>query len=77
MSKAEIIAELSKLPADDIREIFDRIVELRGGEWLDTGELTEDEKALIGKRLAEHEADPASAIPWEQMRARLVERYGE
>lgn len=28
------------------------------------------------RRLAEHEADPASAIPWEEVRAGLRERFG-
>jgi putative addiction module component (TIGR02574 family) len=28
------------------------------------------------RRIAEHRADPSSAIPWEEARARLRERYG-
>ena len=73
MSTAEIIAELPKLPAADLREILNRILELHG----DSSELTDQERALIEKRLADHAADPASAIPWEKVKARLVERYGE
>ena len=28
------------------------------------------------RRLEEHRADPSSAIPWEQLRRELYERYG-
>lgn len=33
--------------------------------------LTEEQKEILDRRLAEHEADPASAIPWESVKARL------
>ncbi len=77
MSKAEIIAELPKLHPTDLREILNKILDLQGNDWLDSVELTDEEKALIEKRLAEHEANPASAIPWDEVKARLVERYGQ
>ena len=37
-------------------------------------ELTEERLAEAERRLAEHERDPSSAIPWEEVRARLWER---
>jgi len=74
MSKAEIIAELPKLASADLRDILNKIIEL---QRLDDAPLTEEERALIEKRLAEHEANPDSAIPWEEVKARLVERYGQ
>ncbi len=36
--------------------------------------LTEEQKATLDRRLAEHRADPASAIPWETVKARLESR---
>lgn len=33
--------------------------------------LTEEQKEILDRRLAEHEADPASAIPWESVKTRL------
>ncbi|HEX5723899.1 MAG TPA: GNAT family N-acetyltransferase [Longimicrobiaceae bacterium] len=38
--------------------------------------LSEEQIAELDRRLAEHEADPASAISWEEARARLHERFG-
>jgi putative addiction module component (TIGR02574 family) len=34
--------------------------------------LTEDQKAELDRRLATHEQDPGSAIPWEQVRRDLL-----
>ena len=36
--------------------------------------LTEEQRELLDRRLAEHLADPTSAIPWETVRARLDSR---
>jgi putative addiction module component (TIGR02574 family) len=33
--------------------------------------LTEEQKAVIDRRLEEHRRDPSSAVPWEQVKARL------
>jgi putative addiction module component (TIGR02574 family) len=38
--------------------------------------LTDAQKRELRIRLAEHNADPDSAIPWEEVRRRLYERYG-
>ena len=38
--------------------------------------LTEAQKKELRARVAEHKADPESAIPWEEVRRRLYERYG-
>jgi putative addiction module component (TIGR02574 family) len=37
--------------------------------------LTDDQKAEIDRRLAEHERDPTRARPWEEVRARLWARF--
>jgi putative addiction module component (TIGR02574 family) len=36
--------------------------------------LTSAQREVIDRRLAEHQADPSSAIPWEEVRARLESR---
>ena len=36
--------------------------------------LTDEQKAELDRRIAEHEADPDSAIPWEQVERELKER---
>ncbi len=42
----------------------------------DDFELTDEQKAEIDRRIAEHERDPGSAIPWEVVRERLRAKYG-
>ena len=34
--------------------------------------LTEDQKAELDRRMAAHQQDPSSAIPWEQVRRDLL-----
>jgi putative addiction module component (TIGR02574 family) len=38
--------------------------------------LTPEQKAEIDRRIAEHERDPSSAVPWEEVRDRLLARFG-
>ncbi|HLL45284.1 MAG TPA: addiction module protein [Longimicrobiaceae bacterium] len=38
--------------------------------------LDEEQLREMERRVAEHQADPASAVPWEEARARLRERFG-
>jgi putative addiction module component (TIGR02574 family) len=65
--------ELMKLsPAERIQlaqDLWDSIAE---EEMLP---LTPEQIEEIERRLAEHEKDPGSAIPWEEVRARLWARY--
>ena len=35
-------------------------------------ELTPEQRAELDRRLAEHLADPASAIPWDEVRRKLL-----
>ena len=35
-------------------------------------ELTPEQRAELDRRLAEHIADPASAVPWEEVRRKLL-----
>jgi putative addiction module component (TIGR02574 family) len=37
-------------------------------------DLTPEQRAELDRRLAEHMADPASAIPWEEVRRKLLRR---
>ncbi len=37
--------------------------------------LTQAQRAGIERRLAEHDREPGSAISWEEVRARLHERF--
>ena len=75
MSFAQVLEELPALTSEQRREILDRIVELDRGGWLDVDDpLSEADKQIIESRLAEHEADTASAISFEELESRLRER---
>ena len=37
--------------------------------------LTESQKQEVNRRLAEHESNPSSAIPWEEVEARILARW--
>ena len=78
MSKAEILAEIPKLTKEEREEIRFKLAELDGDGWLDDDDpLTDEEKALIEARIAAHEKNPETAIPWEQFEARLKQRLGQ
>jgi putative addiction module component (TIGR02574 family) len=38
--------------------------------------LLEEQIEELERRRAEHERDPSAASPWEEVRARLIERFG-
>ena len=77
MSKAEILTQLPKLTREERREVVMKIHEIDGDDWLDEGELSDEDKALLQGRVAEHERNPGSAIPWGEFEARLNKRLGE
>ena len=72
MSKTQIIAELPKLKPEERQELRLRLAELDRDDWLDEGELTDAEKALIEERFRDLEANPQTSIPWEEAKARLM-----
>ena len=39
-------------------------------------ELTPEQIQEIERRIAEHERDPGSAVPWEEVRERLRAKFG-
>ncbi len=65
--------ELLKLPAAERVEIALALWDsLEDGELDALVPLTEDQKAELERRLAEHERNPGSAIPWDQVRRDLL-----
>ena len=75
MSKAEILEELPKLTPAERAEIVAAARKLDEAEWLDDGELTDEEKRLIKERLDACEQDPTAWIPWEEAKARLKAEF--
>ena len=72
MSKSDILQALPTLTAQERQEVRQRLAELDGEEWLDTGGLSDAEKALVEERFEDLEANPQTSIPWEEAKARLL-----
>jgi putative addiction module component (TIGR02574 family) len=78
MRTSEILDELPRLSKQEREEIRLRLADLDGDGWADADDpLTDADKALIEARIAAHERDPGTAIPWEQFEAGLKRRLGE
>ncbi|MDO9452538.1 MAG: addiction module protein [Stagnimonas sp.] len=50
-----------------VEDIWDSIAEDTGGNV----PLSAEQRAELHRRLAAHQADPSSSLPWEQVRERL------
>jgi len=72
MSKSEILEELTKLTPEERNEIRLRLAEIDGEQWLDDGELTDEEKSLMDRRLDECEHSPGSFIPWDEAKSKIL-----
>ena len=67
------LSELLKLPPGERAELAIALWEsLSDTEREAELALTPDQEAELDRRLAEHLADPASAIPWEEVRRKLL-----
>ena len=67
------LTELLKLPAGDRAELakalWDSLTDVERDAEL---ELTDEQRAELDRRWAEHVANPGSAIPWATVRAKLL-----
>lgn len=75
MSKAEILEQLAKLTPEERWEIIVKARQMNEVEWLDDGELTDEEKRMILERLDACEKDPNRFVPWEKAKARLKAEF--
>jgi hypothetical protein len=71
MSKAEILAELPKLKAEELAEVQAKLDELAGEQWLDDGELADADKAALDAALADYGKNPDAGSPWTEVEARI------
>ena len=72
MSKTEILEELPKLTPEERDEVRLRLAELDEDDWLDSGTLTDREKALIEERFRDLEASPKTSLPWGEAKSHLL-----
>ena len=69
MSKAEILAELPKLSAEDRSEILSRL-----WQWEENSIPSPQEQTLLREEQAAYEKDPDAGSPWSEVQARLRRR---
>ena len=74
MSKAEILAELPKLKAEERRQIYQRLCELQEQDLLTGTGPSEEETKLLDAALAEYEKDHDRGLPWREVLADLRAR---
>ena len=67
------LAQLLKLPAGDRAELAMALWEsLTEAEREGELELTDEQRAELDRRWAEHVENPGSAIPWSEVRRKLL-----
>jgi putative addiction module component (TIGR02574 family) len=69
MSFTEVLAGLPALTVAERQLLIRRALEL------DEPALSPEDEALVEKRLADHRRDPGSAVPLDEMKARLRARF--
>jgi putative addiction module component (TIGR02574 family) len=74
MNKASLIAEIMQMNAQERRELMIELCAVVEDD--EAFALTPEQMAEIDRRMAAHERDPGSAIPWEEARDRLLARFG-
>jgi putative addiction module component (TIGR02574 family) len=75
MSLAEILNEIPRLTPVERQRVAEKLFELEG-DWIDGDDaLSAEEKQLLDSRLADHDRNPASAVHWEEVKARLQARF--
>ncbi len=77
MSTAEILDQLSKLTPDELAQVQAKLDELAGEAWLDEGELSNGVKADLDAALAEYKKNPNAGGTWEEVEARIRERFAK
>lgn len=74
MSKNEILEELPRLKAEELREIFERICEMEEMALLSGASPSPEEKALLDSELESYRSNPNIGSSWAEVEARLSER---
>ena len=71
--ESSALSQLLKLPASDRAELAMALWEsLSDAERQDELALTEEQGAELDRRWAEHLANPDSAVPWSEVRRKLL-----
>jgi putative addiction module component (TIGR02574 family) len=70
------LSELFKLSVEERLQLVEDLWDSIAADTQDAPlELSDEEKAELDRRLVEHEANPESALDWNEVRARLWAKY--
>lgn len=70
------LAELRKLSVAERIQLAEDLWDSIALEPSEVPGLTDAQRQELQRRVREHERDPSTAIPWEQVRAELMARPG-
>jgi putative addiction module component (TIGR02574 family) len=73
MNKATLLAEIMQLTPKERRDLVEDLLAVV--EEDEDFALTPEQMAEIDRLIAEHERDPSSAVPWEEVKERLLARF--
>jgi len=73
MSATEILEQIEHLPRAEQQAVAEMVWEKFGAL---EDELTPEQSAELDRRLADFEKNPHDGIPWEQVEAKLNQRFG-
>jgi putative addiction module component (TIGR02574 family) len=73
MTNEEILQGAKSLPRDEQINLAMELWEaIHATGYLDTLPISEEERAIIDKRLDEDERNPAPTLPWEQVKRQIM-----
>jgi putative addiction module component (TIGR02574 family) len=68
-----VTAEYMKLSISERIQLVEDIWDSIAADALNAVELSSEQKTELHRRVAAHRADPTTAVPWEQVRAKLFQ----
>ncbi len=71
MTTSATTAEYLKLSVSERIQLVEDIWDSIAAEASNTVELSQAQMAELHRRVAEHRADPSTAVPWEEVRSKL------
>lgn len=71
MSFSDVLAELPTMTVSERHLLVRRALEL------DDAALSAEDEAVVEKRLADHRRNPESALPLDEMKARMRKRFAK
>lgn len=77
MGKLEILSALSHLKVEELAEVQAKLDELFGETWLDEGELSASDKAVLDAALVAYQKNPDAGSTWKEVKARVGAKLGQ